>query len=113
MKLILTLGLVLLAAPLAAQSLPASLTFATAATADWVSTVQAIHRGGVEANPLIAWAGTPTHIVAVGVAEDALGFYLVQHFLAPHHPRLLSIGLYASSALRIGLMQSNRHVRPL
>jgi hypothetical protein len=100
--------LVLVARPAQAQRLTiASTVFVTAASADWISTVAALHAGGVERNPSLAWAGSPTRIVLVGASQDALGLWAATKWFGPHHPRLLAVALYASSAYRFAIVHHN------
>lgn len=100
---------------LSAQDLkiPTGLFLATAA-ADWTSTAYCETSPSChEANPMFAWAeprlGVPG-MIALGGATDALTVWALHRAFARRHPRLLSVGLYVSAAMRMSIAVHNTRV---
>lgn len=107
----LPLVLMLLTAPVSAQSLKTPTTIFLAASAlDWSSTAYCVAQAGChETNPLIKWAephGAST-MIGVGAAADLTVLYTAHRLLGHRHPRLLRIGLYSLAAVRVAAAVSN------
>ncbi len=99
------LGIFLLSAlSVCAQSLrTATQVFAVTAAADWTMTGIGLSRGAfTELNPSLRWAqNDPARVVAAGVALDVAGVYALHHWVAPRHPKVAVVVLYAQSAARV------------
>lgn len=87
----------------------ATVAFAGAATADWVTTYRLDTRGGREDNPLINWMQprSPAGMVALGVAIDAGGVWAWRRAVRRRHPTIATIGLLAASSFRVYLAVRN------
>lgn len=103
--------LVLLCATTAhAQSLKtATVTFATAAAADWTTTAMALSASPHivslrvhESNPMLQWAhDDPLKTVLAGAAIDAASIYAVRRWIGPRHPKVVAVIFYAQAAARV------------
>ncbi len=103
MRGFLVAGLLLVATPVSAQFRTAAYVFAGTAAADWTMTSYGINKGRVhEANPALQWArNEPWKIVAAGAAGDAAGVWALNRYVAPKHPKIAAVTLYAQAALRV------------
>jgi hypothetical protein len=92
-----------------AQSLTAATkAFATAATADWITTYQTTGPWVHESNPTIAWLyDRPAVMVMTGAAIDVAGVWGWNRYVGRHHHKLAIVGLYAASGLRLYFAQQN------
>lgn len=112
----LTFVLLLIAAPVSAQSLKLpSTVFLASAAADWSSTAYCFTKPGcVERNPLLNWArplGAPT-MISIGAAADLGSLYLVHRFVSPKHPKIVRVALYSYATVRAYVAVANvRDVR--
>lgn len=104
--LVLTCG----AKPAHAQDVDtATRVFAASAAADWTMTGIGLSRGTIapgvrfsESTPTLRWAhDDPALTVAAGAAMDVAGVYALRRWLAPTHPRLAAVTLYALAASRV------------
>lgn len=103
--------LLLLAAPVYAQSLKTPTTIFLAASAiDWSSTAYCVSQPGChETNPLIKWAephGAPA-LIGIGAAADVTALYAIHRFIGRSHQKLLRVGLYSLAAVRVVAAVSN------
>lgn len=113
MKVLILLTFLLTFSPPAwAQDRLAAGLFASAATADWITTHQRLTsgRGGGETNPALTWlVDKPTALVTVGAAMDVAGFTAWWHYTRDHR-RMRTIGLLAATAGRLYFVRGNiRH----
>lgn len=86
-----------------------TLVYAGAAALDVWSTADCLSVGCVERNPIIAWAqphGTAKMLV-FGEALDALSIAAVHRWIAPKHPKIATVGLYAGAVLRTSIAARN------
>jgi hypothetical protein len=101
-----------LAEPLAANAKKTAfrlplMVFSMGAAADWTSTAWALgHPAAHEDNPTIAWAKSPTAIIAAGVGIDAVGAYAWMK-ATRNHPKLQATGFFAAAAFRGYLVIQN------
>lgn len=125
MRYLLSCVLLCCASPTFAQDKKIDLaivTFATAATADWVTTHRNLRTPGRvsadgltrtefrELNPLIGWAAdSPWLMYTVAAGLDTAGVY-AWHRLTKNHTKIRAIGLYAAAAARFGLAYRNTRV---
>jgi hypothetical protein len=106
----LPLALLLVAAPVSGQSLKLPTTvFLASAAVDWSSTAACEAHGCHETNPLINWIEPPGAMIAVGAAADVATLYVIHRFWGKRHPKLMRVGLYAVSALRVSIAARNFH----
>lgn len=87
-----------------AQSLKAATyTFAVTAAADWTMTGVGLSKGAMtEGNPSLRWAhDNPVAVVAAGAAMDVAGVWTLHKWVAPKHPKIAAIVLYAQAATRV------------
>jgi hypothetical protein len=83
-----------------------ALTFmAVGQTADLVTTVQALNRGAVEANPIYGKHPSTAKLVAASLPMVGLGYLL--HRIAPKNPKLAKGIAYAVGGVGVGLAVSN------
>jgi hypothetical protein len=100
---------ILVASPVAGQSLTRPhLTLAIAAGAD-VATTLSFPQGGLEVNPSVAWLQTKSEVlmVSIGAAEETAAVLLVEHFLKPKHPTATRRLVYVLSAVHFSAAGSN------
>jgi hypothetical protein len=83
--------------------------YAGAAAADVWSTADCLRAGCNETNPAISWLQPQgaTTMLAVGEGLDAFAVYAVHKWIAPKHPTLAKVGLYATAGLRASFAASN------
>jgi len=90
-----------------------TITFAAAATADWITTYRFLSSpyGIPEANPMLAFThARPVPTVLAGTAMDVAGVYAWRRFVGPRHQRIARVGLYAAAGFRVWLAARNvRH----
>ncbi len=81
--------------------------YALVAALDGVSTYQALQAGGHERNPLLSFAhDRPAPTVALNAASD-LGTLLLWQRIGRQHPKLATIGLLSTTALRVWIVSHN------
>lgn len=113
MRYLLAIAVLLLwASSASAQKLDLpTVAFASAATADWVTThenMKYFH----EANPMLSWLDhKPNAMIAVGVGMDVATYYGWSK-LTKNKPKLRAIGLYSAAAFRVFIAARNvRHLQ--
>lgn len=115
MKTALVLAFLLtLSTPAVAQDRLAAGLFASAATADWITTYHntAIRHGG-EGNPTIKWLlPHPVAMIALGATIDAAGG-LAWWKLTASHRRWRTVGFVAATGVRLYIAQRNMRVSHL
>jgi hypothetical protein len=86
--------------------------YAAAAVADNLTTYRVLGTGyGQENNPLVGWMDNrPATMLAVGAAADTAAVWALQRWLGPAHPRLVRVGLYVASGVRVALAVKNDRV---
>jgi hypothetical protein len=100
-----SLILLVCAAPTPAQDLP-TMTFASAAAADWVTTYRHMPYAREE-NPLLRWLDEkPKTMIALGVGLDVASAYGWKR-LTRKHPKWQKAGLYSAAAFRTFLAIRN------
>jgi hypothetical protein len=108
------LALLLIAAPVSAQSLtvPAAV-YVSAGQIDAWSTKLGL--GYREVNPVGQWlyvtGGRPAFVTGTAAADVATAF-AITHLIGHRHPTVARIALYTASAMRIGLAIHNRGLQP-
>jgi hypothetical protein len=81
--------------------------FSMGAAADWTSTAWALrYPTSHEDNPTIAWAKSPTAIIAAGIGIDAVGAYAWMK-ATRNHPRLQATGFVVAAVFRGYLVIEN------
>jgi hypothetical protein len=111
MRIIVVFALALLSVATSAAAedkggMKAALTFMAAGqAADLVTTVQALNRGAVEANPLYGKQPSTAKLVAAKLPMVGLGYLL--HRIAPRNPKLAKGLAYAIGGVGVGLAVSN------
>lgn len=107
MRYVLLLALVLSATPVVAQDLQLpTIAFASAASADWVTTYRHMPYAREE-NPMLRWLDhKPAAMVAVGAGLDVASVYGWKK-LTRHHRKWQTIGLYSAAAFRTFLAVRN------
>jgi hypothetical protein len=83
--------------------------YASSAALDLATTYRALqYPGFAEKNPLGAWLDdSPTALVAFSAALDVGVVFAAHRWVAPRHPKLVKVGLYAASAVRFYLAYRN------
>ncbi len=97
----------MLSLPVQAQSLRTATTvFAATAAADWTVTGIGLAQGTIhEANPTFGWAhDRPARTVAAGVGLDVAGVWALHRWVAPTHPKVAAVLLYAQAAARVAFV---------
>ena len=76
-----------------------TIAFASAATADWMTTHENM-KYFREANPILSWLDhKPNTMIAVGAGIDVASYY-GWRAVTRNHPKLRATGLYAAAAVR-------------
>lgn len=109
-RILIVAALILVPTAASAQSLKhATGAFIVGATCDWITTFHNISDGAHEQNPLLYGIGHDKAIPTVlpGIALDAAGVFAWKRFIAPKHPKLAAVGLYAAAGFRVYLVFHN------